>query len=333
MEGNLGAAPVVAAKVKKPMSQAEIDRNERRKAAFEELRKLNPKAKWTDASKLVSFRNKGEKGKENAFMEAIVNPAEAAGNAAAAQAVANNRPVAPAVVEAQNAVINEAAGAAAAVERKFTRNNAKRSLERVMAKYNLKPSGSLIQKMLGLHRRGENNAPFLQELNQKTAAAAVKKASKTVKKATKAPGVLTQSAWQEIKAQVNRNVLASGMKVNGINRRALTTARKNRPNLSVANFMRNKAPRVRKTKIANKVNKVNNIAKVPTQKQQNRKAVFDQAKINATSSGLRFRAPNLQSFTSARMLNPNLVPHNFLRSGQLPVGEKVLEIPEFNDDY
>ena len=338
MEGNVivnapAVAVAAAPKVKKPMSQAEVERNERRKAAWAELKALNPKAKWTDASKLVSFRNKGNKASENAFMEAILNPAEAAGAAAAAQAVANNRPVAPAVVEAQDAVINEAAGAANAVERKFTRNNAKRSLERVMAKYNLKPSGSLIQKMLGLHRKGENNTPFLKELEKKTAAAANKKAAKTLKKAKNATEVLTQSAWKEIKAQVNKNVLASGLKVDGVNRRLLTTARKNRPNLSVADFMAGREPRVRKNK-TNKTNKVEakGAPRVPTQKMLNRGAVFQQAKLNATTTGLKLKAPNLQAFTSARIKNPALSVGNFMAS-RLP-GANLRAINEtlFNKD-
>jgi hypothetical protein len=303
--------PIVAPlpKVKKPMNPAEVERNERRKAAWAELKALNPKAKWTDASKLVSFRNKGNKASENAFIEAILNPAEAA-----AEAVVNNRPVTPAVLEATNGV-----------ERKFTRNNAKRSLERVMTKYDLKPSGSLIQKMLGLHRRGENNGPFLRELEQKTAAAANKKARKTLKKPKNATKVLTQSAWKEIKAQVNKNVLASGIKVNGINRRALATARKLRPNLSVANFMFERTPRIRRTK-KNKVNFRRNVPRVPTKKMLNRKVVFNQAKYNATTSGLRLKAGDLQAFTTARMKNPGLPVGNFMRR-RMP-GENLRAINE-----
>jgi len=242
-------APIVAApKVKRPMTNTEKERNERRKAAFAELKALNPKAKWTNASKLISFRNKGNTEGERAFMESILVPAEAAGNAAAAQAVANNRPVEPAVNAAQNTVLKNAAAAAHGVAKKFSRNNAKASLMRVMAKYNLKPSGALIQQLLGLHRKGKNNGQFLAELNAKAAATAAKKAAKTVKKANKAPNVLTQKAWKNIKQQVDLNVAASGLKVNGINRRALAFSRKARPNLSVANFMRNRAPRKRGTR-------------------------------------------------------------------------------------
>jgi len=251
MEGNLGVAPPLP-KVKKPMNPAEVERNERRKAAFEELRKLNPKAKWTDASKLVSFRNRGNTNGERAFMESILKPAEAAGNVAALAAVANNKPVSPAVVEAQNGVINEAAGAAAAVERKFTRNNAKRSLERVMNKYKLKPSGSLIQQMLGLHRRGENNRPFLNALNQKTAAAAAKKANKTAKKAKigKRPNnvtkVQTNSEWQQRLKQARLNVAASGLRLAGPNLLAYA-GRKDRA-VNLPTFMTGRPARVRKTK-------------------------------------------------------------------------------------
>ena len=239
---------IVPPKVKRPMTNTERERNERRKAAFAELKKVNPKAKWTNASKLISFRNKGNTEGERAFLESILVPAEAAGNAAAAQAVAMNRPVAEAVNNAQVNVLRNAAAAANGVAKKFTRNNAKASLMRVMAKYNLKPSGSLIQQLLGLHRRGQNNTQFLNELNAKAAAASVKRASKTLKKARFAPKVLTQKAWKNIKQQVDANVIASGMKVNALNRRALTFARKNRPNLSVMNFMRNRIPHKRRTK-------------------------------------------------------------------------------------
>jgi len=254
MQGNYVNVPpeiveVKEPKVKKPMNPAEKERNERRKAAFAELRALNPKARWTNASKLVSFRNAGKTEEERAFMEAILMPAEAAGNAAAAQAVANNKPVGPAVENAQNAVISDVARVAKKVERKFTRNNAKKSLMRVMDKYKLKPSGSLIQKFLGLHRRGDNNAAFLADLNQKTAKVAFARANKTVKKAKKAPQVLTQTAWRAIKDQVNRNVAASGMRLNAINRRALTIARKNRPDLGVRNFMMGRPARIRTRKV------------------------------------------------------------------------------------
>ena len=239
---------IIKPKVKRPMTNTEKERNERRKIAFAELKKVNPKAKWTNASKLISFRNKGNTEGERAFLESILVPAEAAGNAAAAQAVAMNKPVAEAVNNAQVNVLRNAAAAANGVTRKYTRNNAKASLMRVMAKYNLKPSGSLIQQLLGLHRRGQNNTQFLQELNAKASAASVKRASQTLKKARLAPKVLTAKAWKNIKQQVDANVLASGIKVNGINRRALTFARKNRPNLSVINFMRNRIPHKRRTK-------------------------------------------------------------------------------------
>ena len=245
----VAAAPVIVApKVKRPMTSTEKERNERRKAAFAELKRMNPKAKWTNASKLISFRNKGNTQGEKAFMEALLAPAEAAGNAAAADAVARNRKVEPAVRAAQNSVLQNAAAAANKTAKKFSRNNAKASLMRVMSKYNLKPNAVLIQKFLSLHRQGKNNAPFLAELNATTAAAAAKKARKTIKQAKFAPNVLTPGGWKNIKKQVDMNVAASGLKVNALNRRALAFSRKNRPNLTVANFMRNRAPRRRGTK-------------------------------------------------------------------------------------
>ena len=243
-EPALAAAP----KVKRPMTNTEKERNERRKAAFAELKALNPKVKWTNASKLTSFRNKGNTEGERAFMEAILVPAEAAGNAAAATAVAANKNVPAAVNAAQNAVLNEAGEVANKVANKYSRNNVKASLMRVMSKYNLKPSGAVIQQLLGLRRKGLNNTQFLAELNAKTAATAAKRAAKTLKKNNKAKNVLTQKTWKNIKQQVDMNVAASGLKVNALNRRALGVSRKNRPNLTVANFMRNRAPRKRKTK-------------------------------------------------------------------------------------
>jgi hypothetical protein len=58
------------------------------------------------------------------------------------------------------------------------------------------------------------------------------------------------SVWKTLKAQVNENVRTAGVKLNGINRRALAHLRKERPNLTVANFMRNRGPRVRRSKKA-----------------------------------------------------------------------------------
>jgi hypothetical protein len=237
-----------APKLKRPMTNTEKERNERRKAAFAELKRMNPKAKWTNASKLISFRNKGNSEGERAFMESILVPAEAAGNAAAAQAVAKNRQVEPAVNAAQRDVLKKAAQTAKSVAKKFSRNNAKASLLRVMKKYDLKPSGAVIQQLLGLHRKGKNDTEFLAELNAKSAAAAAKRANTTVKKARFAPNVFTAKTWKNIKQQVDLNVAASGIKVNALNRRALAVSRKARPNLSVANFMRNRAPHKRRTK-------------------------------------------------------------------------------------
>jgi hypothetical protein len=119
---------------------------------------------------------------------------------------------------------------------------------RVMKKYDLKPSGAVIQQLLGLHRKGKNNTEFLAELNAKSAAAAAKRANATVKKARFAPNVFTAKTWKNIKQQVDVNVAASGIKVNALNRRALAFSRKARPNLGVANFMRNRAPHRRRTK-------------------------------------------------------------------------------------
>ena len=237
-----------APKFKRPMTNTEKERNERRKAAFAELKRMNPKAKWTNASKLISFRNKGNSEGERAFMESILVPAEAAGNAAAAQAVAKNKPVEAAVNAAQRDVLKKAAQTAKSVAKKFSRNNAKASLLRVMKKYDLKPSGALIQQLLSLHRKGKNNTPFLAELNAKSAESAAKRANKTLKKARFAPNVFTAKTWKNIKQQVDANVAASGIKVNALNRRALAFSRKARPNLSVANFMRNRAPHRRRTK-------------------------------------------------------------------------------------
>jgi hypothetical protein len=230
------------------MTNTEKERNERRKAAFAQLKAVNPKAKWTNASKLISFRNRGNTEAERAFLESILVPAEAAGNAAAAQAVASNKNVEYAVDNAQRNVIKAAAATAKKVAGKFSRNNAKASLMRVMAKYDLKPNAILIQKLLSLHKQGKNNSEFLQELNAKSSATAAKRAAVTLKKSNKAQKVLTQKVWKNIKQQVDANVATSGYKVNALNRRALATARKNRPNLSVANFMRNRAPHRRRTR-------------------------------------------------------------------------------------
>ena len=70
-EVNLNAVP--KPKVKRPMNEKERERNERRKAALEELRKINPKAKWTNASKLVSQRNKGNNEGARNFLNTMKN--------------------------------------------------------------------------------------------------------------------------------------------------------------------------------------------------------------------------------------------------------------------
>ena len=136
-------------KVKRAMNPQELERNERRKKAFEELKRINPKARWVDASKLVGYRNRGDKNSEVALLKNIA-----------------------------------------------TKNSGTKKANAVPA----------------------------------------------------APSVAAQSAWKNIKAQVNKNVLESGMKLNGIDRRALATSRKLNPGLSVANFMRNRVPHKRRTK-------------------------------------------------------------------------------------
>lgn len=134
-------------KVKRAMNPDEVERNQRRKKAFEELKRINPKARWVDASKLVGYRNKGDKNSEEAFLRNIAT----------------------------------------------------------------------------------------QKANANAAAPAV-------------PAPIAQSVWKNIKAQVNKDVLESGMKLNGIDRRALATSRKLNPGLTVANFMRNRVPHKRRTK-------------------------------------------------------------------------------------
>ena len=67
------AAPIAPVAIKRPMTDAERERNERRKAAFVELRGINPKAKWTNASKLVAFRNRKDANGERALLNTIRN--------------------------------------------------------------------------------------------------------------------------------------------------------------------------------------------------------------------------------------------------------------------
>jgi len=259
------AAPVAQPKKeKRPMSQVERERNERRKAAFAELRALNPKAKWTNASKLVSFRNKGKNTNANALLRNVRNSVNVAGVAAAAAATVANKPVAATVKKAKKEV---AFAALKAANTAVTRNNKNRSRNAVktnltarMSVHGKKPSAILIQKLLGLRRAGKNNTEFLAEVDRVAAAAAAaeaakvvrreeraaKKAAKTQKNAKKVN--ISPKVWKTLKAQVNENVRTAGVKVNAINRRALAHLRKNRPNLTVANFMRNRGPRVRRSR-------------------------------------------------------------------------------------
>ena len=279
---NSNGSPVAVAapkKEKRAMSEAERERNERRKAAFAEIRALNPKAKWTNASKLVSFRNKGKNTNAEALLRSIRNSINAAGIAVATAAAVANKPAAKTVKKAKKEV---AFAALKAANTAVTRNNKNRSRNAVktnltqrMSVHGKKPSAILIQQLLKIRRAGMNNTAFLAEVDRVAAAAAKAEAEKTIrreeraakkaaknaaktarnqKKANKAAAKTVKannmktSVWKTLKAQVNENVRTAGVKLNGVNRRALAHLRKERPNLTVANFMRNRAPRRRSKK-------------------------------------------------------------------------------------
>ena len=291
LEEEVVATPLNVAmpkKEKRVMSAKERERNERRKAAFAEIRGLNPKAKWTNASKLVSYRNKGKSANANALLRNIRNSVNAAGIAAKISATVANKPVAPAVKKAKKEV---AFAAVKAANNAVTRNNQNRSREAVkanltsrMSVHGKSPSAILIQKLLGLRRAGKNNSEFLAEVDKLAAAAAAKnaavvvrreeriakkaerntakalkraginqrKANRTAKATAKAtpkvPNATPAAIWKNLKMQVNRNVESTGQKLNAINRRALAHLRKNNPNITVTNFMKNRVPHKRRSK-------------------------------------------------------------------------------------
>ena len=207
-------------KVKRAMNPQELERNERRKKAFEELKRINPKARWVDASKLVGYRNRGDKNSEVALLKNIATK-----NSGTKKA--NAVPAAPSVA-AQSAWKNIKAQVNKDVlESGMKLNGIDRRALATSRKLN--PGLSVANFM-------RNRVPHKRRTKKVNVAAPV------------APSAAAQSAWKNIKAQVNKNVLESGMKLNGIDRRALATSRKLNPGLSVANFMRNRVPHKRRTK-------------------------------------------------------------------------------------
>ena len=271
--------PPVQKKAPRPMNPAEVERNKRRKEAFAEIRALNPKAKWTNASKLVSFRNKGKSANAEDLLRSIRNSVNAAGVAVATAAAVANKPAAATVKKAKKevafAALNAAKNAVTRNNRNKSRNAVKTNLTSRMSVHGKKPSAILIQQLLGLRRAGKNNTAFLAEVDRVAAAAAAEAAAKTIRREEKAAkkaeknatktarnarkaakanksvrvaNNMKSSVWKNLKAQVNKNVEATGMKINAINRRALAHLRKTNPNVTVANFMKNRRPRKRLTK-------------------------------------------------------------------------------------
>jgi len=201
MNGNAPLAAVINApkKEKKPMSEAEKERNERRKAAFEELKAINPKVKWTNASKLVSYRNKGNSASEQGLLEEIADAAAAAGNAAAVNAGLNGKAPGPAAAKAEKKVVataaktakkangNAAKAAAKAAEKEarlVIKQKAKNNLTVAMRNWGAKPTGPEIQTLYGRRLKGEANANFFNKLrNARTVGRKNRNAAKTIKKA------------------------------------------------------------------------------------------------------------------------------------------------------
>ena len=238
-------------KEKRAQTQKEIELNERRRAAQAELKQVQEKVKWTNVCKFTSRRNKGNTISAKNFLNSIRTNADAAAGVAAANAVASGKPASPAREEAKKEVKRNVDNAVRTVTRKLgpnaqnRRNKAKQNLLSVLSPHGKKPTAQSIQKLLGIRKRGEPNAVFLEQIQAAAAEAAAKTVQKVVKRSPKAKAA-APTEFKQIKEQVAKNVAESGMKVNAINRRALAIARQTRRNLSVANFMKGRPTRVRR---------------------------------------------------------------------------------------
>jgi hypothetical protein len=281
MNGNPPLAAVINApkKEKKPMSEAEKERNERRKAAFEELKAINPKAKWTNASKLVSYRNKGNSASEQGLLDQIADAAAAAGNAAAVNAGVNGKAPGPAAAKAEKKVVataaktakkangNAAKAAAQAAEKEarlVIKQKAKNNLTVAMRNYG-KPSAVNIQTLYGRRLKGMVNGNFFNKLrNARTVGRKNRNGAKTVKKAmTKeekeaaknAERARRQALKQKVKNNLTLRMRNYGKKPSAINIQTLY-ARRLRGNNNANFFNKLRANRTIKkvpTKFAPKV--------------------------------------------------------------------------------
>lgn len=246
-------------KEKRQLTQKERDLNERRKAAQAELKEVREKVKWTNVCKFTSRRNKGNAISARNFLQEMNSAKDAAVGVAAANAKANGKPASPAREAVKAEVEKNVAKAVRSVTRKLgqnaqnRRNRAKANLLSVLSPHGKKPTAQSISKLLSLRKAGQNNAAYLAQLNvaAATAVAAVNKTLKKVVQRSPKAKAASPTDFKKIREQVTKNVEQSGMKVNALNRRALAVARQGRPNLSVANFMRNRVPHRRRTKKAN----------------------------------------------------------------------------------
>ena len=271
------------------MTKAEQERNERRKAAHEELKAINPKAKWTNASKLTSFRNKGDAEKEDEFMAAFMNAAgEAAAEAAAKpkrkSKKANNSPTNYAKRKAQvNANVGVSGFKVNAINR------------RALAGARAANPGLTVAEFMESRapRKKKNKTEKKNNLANLFKNVAPAKPKRKSKKANNSP-----TNYAKRKAQVNANVGVSGFKVNAIGRRALAVARAANPGLTVAEFMKSRKPRAKKnTKKNNR--RVNNYNKTL----RNQVAEYQRARRLAKKEELmEFKAPNRNNMELQKLL-------------------------------
>jgi hypothetical protein len=188
-----------------------------------------------------------------------------------------------------------------------------------------------ISKLAG-HRRSGNKAAeeeFIRDFEGKAAAAAAE--GKPKRKSKKANNVAPSAAaaaaapapkpkrkskkannsptnYEKKMAEIKANVRASKFKLNAPKLQALYTARKTRPDLSVANFLKNRNMKNNMNKQYNQVwanmRGMNNYAvEAPKAKFAN---LLEQVRKNVAESGLKLNVINRVALARARELNPGL---------------------------
>ena len=197
------AAPAPAPKVKKPMTAAMIEVNEQRLAAWEELKAINPKATWINATRIVSYRRPGKtqnRGKEAELLQRLRNTRPANNNATPVPAKT--------VRKKKLAFANNVA--ATGVKTASRRNRARNILIARLQQYGKKPKMINISTLAGLlgktnantNRNVENR--FLEQVDRAAAAAVEAAAAAEAEKVAKKAAKEAERAAKKAAAEVER---------------------------------------------------------------------------------------------------------------------------------